>query len=116
MNSVAITHPTVNGYVFVWASGYFEFLSAEVNAARCSITDGREIDTDHLIIARGREENNRNPQGLNGLIPFAGTRGFEVLRDVGFATTFLLICDKELDPDVHVADTHMTAIWLPTRY
>ena len=107
VRSVTISAPAAGGRVIVNASGYFDFADAVgVDVGRCSITTGLAVDFSYLIIAGERTGTSTR------WVPFAGTRGFNVGAG---NTTFRLVCN-EFDGAVNVADTNLTATWVPRSY
>lgn len=103
VRTVAVTAPKA-GHVVVNASGYFDHGTGDVFTPRCTITTGTAVDFAHLIIAR--------LDATTRFMPFAGTRGFPV----GAGTTnFRLVCNTFSGTGT-VADTSLTAIFVPNRY
>ena len=102
VRSVAITAPS-SGKVIVNASGSIGFNSTARDSARCCITTGTALDTNHLIIAA---EETGGPNTVR-YMPFGSTRGFNVSAGT---TTFRLVCD-EFAGNVTVVDSSMTAIF-----
>jgi hypothetical protein len=102
IRSVTLSIPA-SGRVIVYASGYFDFNSAGQDGARCSITTGDTVDTDHNIIA----DDGGNVAATN-LLPFAGTRGFIVGTG---SFTVNLVCDL-VSGVADINDTNLTAIYV----
>ena len=94
------------GRLIVSASGYFDFNSAGLEDARCSINIGLDapaVDGDALIIAT-----DSGNTAMIGFVPFAATRGFTVA-----AGTHLLRLICQLNSGVvDINDTQLTAIFV----
>jgi hypothetical protein len=104
VRSVIITAPTA-GRVIVNANGSLGFGNAAIEFVDCSITTDATVDDTHVI--RTREV----AVASYGHVPFAATRGFVVAAG---STTFNLVCDGP--NTVHVDDSSLTAIFVPTAY
>ncbi|MGI9331714.1 MAG: hypothetical protein ACR2RL_01030 [Gammaproteobacteria bacterium] len=107
---VAMVAPS-DGKVIVNASGSFEFNeSKKSDKARCSITTGSTIDFTNWFIAQDYASVPVNR------LPFAATRGFDVVANTGYA--FRLVCDEDrgIGSDITVQDPNITAMFFPSTY
>jgi hypothetical protein len=105
VRSVTVNAPA-NGLVIVNASGYVYTDDAVTTIARCSLTTGTELEADYFIFMK--MEGNVSEESD----AFGATRGFPVTAG---PTTFNLVCD-EFSGDGVIADTQMTAIYVPQTY
>jgi hypothetical protein len=105
VRSVIITAPTA-GRVIVNANGSLGYGStAAIENVDCSITTGVTVDDSHVI--RTREQ----AAASYDHVPFAATRGFVVAAG---STTFNLVCNGPTT--IHIDDSSLTAIFVPTAY
>ncbi len=105
VRSVTVTAPTA-GQVMVNASGSFLFGdTAAFEAVACSITTDAAVDNTHRFRAV------EATASAYFRMPFAATRGFVVPAG---STTFNLACNGTTT--VHIEDSSMTAIFVPTVY
>jgi hypothetical protein len=101
--AIALEAPS-SGFVLVTATGYFFNSSSGNHAARCSITTGTTIDTSYLSIGE-----------IEGTINHANMSTSRVFPVNAGSTTFRLVCDA-LTGSPQLIDTHLSALFVPTRY
>jgi hypothetical protein len=105
VRSVTVTAPTA-GQVMVNASGSFLFGdTAAFEFVNCSITTAAAVDNTNRFRA------NEATVSAYFRLPFAATRGFVVPAG---STTFNLACTGSTT--VHIEDSNLTAIFVPTVY
>ncbi len=102
IGTISITAPTA-GVVVVIASGNFHLTFAS-SQTFCSITTGRIVSGLDAVDVSGHTDVD--------VVPFAGTRGFEVSAGT---STFNFVCDL-FAGEIIVADMKMTAMFFPLRY
>ncbi len=107
VRSVVLDAPAA-GHVILTASGYVQLTSAAYDLVVCSITDGAiAIDESNLMLA----DDGGVVQSLE-TFPLSGTRTFAVSAG---PTTFHLVC-LEVDGDVAIFDSQITALYVPALY
>ena len=105
VRSVTIVAPAA-GIAIVNASGYGYANTIADALARCSITTGNSLDSNAFIYMR------MDGTVMNSSDAFGATRGFDVAAG---SNTYNLVCDGTTGAP-HIADTNMTAIFLPQTY